>query len=93
MSLPFDPNELSVKKALSSLDGLSDEELDALYEAELVDKSRSSLLDGLTAAREALHAPAEEEESDSSSLDEQRAANRAAIKAAGIGGSYVGPSV
>ncbi len=57
MSLPFDPSELNVKNVLDALDGLSDEELDALYEAELDGKARTSLLDGLTAAREALRAP------------------------------------
>ena len=61
MSLPFDPADKSVKDALKASSNLSDEELDAVYEAELDGKARKSLLDGITQLREDLHAPASEE--------------------------------
>ena len=57
MSLPFDPSDFTVANATEKLDGLSDEELDAVYEAEIDDKQRTTLLDAITAAREALRAP------------------------------------
>jgi len=93
MSLPFDPSDFTVANATEKLDGLSDEELDAVYEAEIVVKQRTTLLDAITAAREALRAPAPQLAAPAPRDEDVRAANRAAIKAAGLGGSYVGPSV
>tara|TARA_Y100001973_G_scaffold16190_1_gene23514 strand:- start:1074 stop:1406 length:333 start_codon:yes stop_codon:yes gene_type:complete len=48
----FDPNSLTVKKAIAKLDGLTDEELSAVYDAELEGKGRKSLLDAVTSARD-----------------------------------------
>ena len=45
-------SELTVKAAIKELPGLSDEELDALYDAELDGKGRKSLLDAITSARD-----------------------------------------
>ena len=41
-------SDLTVKAAIKELPGLSDEELDALYDAELDGKGRKSLLDAIT---------------------------------------------
>jgi len=51
--------DLTVKAAIKELPGLSDEELDALYDAELDGKGRKSLLDAITSARDDIR---EEEE-------------------------------
>ena len=61
--MSLDPSNLTVKKAIAKLAGLSDEELDALYDAELDGKGRKSLLDAITSARDDIReeAPAEEE--------------------------------
>ena len=61
--MSFDPSDLTVKKVIEKMHGLSDEELDALYDAELDGKGRKSLLDAITAARDDIReeAPAEEE--------------------------------
>ena len=57
MSLsPFDPSSMNTKDAIKAADGLSDAELDAVYEAELDGKARKSILDKLTAMREDLRA-------------------------------------
>lgn len=48
----FDPSSLTVKKAIAKLDGLTDEELSAVYDAELEGKGRKSLLDAVTSARD-----------------------------------------
>ena len=93
MSLPFDPSDFTVANATEKLDGLSDEELDAVYEVEIDDKQRTTLLDAITAAREALRAPVPQIEAPAQRNEDVRAANRAKIKAAGLGGTYVGPSV
>ena len=53
---------LTVKAAIKELPGLSDEELDALYDAELDGKGRTSLLDAITSARDDIR---EEEEPES----------------------------
>ena len=45
-------SDLTVKAAIKELPGLSDEELDALYDAELDGKGRKSLLDAITSARD-----------------------------------------
>lgn len=45
-------SDLTVKAAIKELPGLSDEELDALYDAELDGKGRTSLLDAITSARD-----------------------------------------
>jgi hypothetical protein len=50
--MPFDPSDLTVKKATEKLPDLSDEELDSLYDAELEGKGRKSMLDAITAARD-----------------------------------------
>ena len=50
--MPFDPSELTVKKATKKLVGLPDDELSFLYDAELEGKGRKSLLDAITAARD-----------------------------------------
>ena len=52
-------SDLTVKAAIKELPGLSDEELDALYDAELDGKGRTSLLDAITSARDDIR---EEEE-------------------------------
>ena len=55
-------SDLTVKAAIKELPGLSDEELDALYDAELAGKGRTSLLDAITSARDDIR---EEEEPES----------------------------
>ncbi len=51
--------DLTVKAAIKELPGLSDEELDALYDAELDGKGRTSLLDAITSARDDIREEAE----------------------------------
>jgi hypothetical protein len=60
--MSFDPSDLTVKKATEKLAGLSDEELDALYDAELDGKGRKSLLDAITSARDDIREEAAVEE-------------------------------
>jgi hypothetical protein len=60
--MSFDPSDLTVKKAIEKLSGLSDEELDALYDAELEGKGRKSLLDAITSERDDIREEAAEEE-------------------------------
>ena len=55
-------SDLTVKAAIKELPGLSDEELDALYDAELDGKGRTSLLDAIPSARDDIR---EEEEPES----------------------------
>ena len=55
-------SDLTVKAGIKELQGLSDEELDALYDAELDGKGRTSLLDAITSARDDIR---EEEEPES----------------------------
>ena len=50
--MSFDPSSLTVKKAIAKLDGLTDEELSSVYDAELEGKGRKSLLDAITSARD-----------------------------------------
>ena len=50
----FDPGELAVKEAVKQLSGLSDDALSEVYDAELDGKGRKSLLDEITAKRDAL---------------------------------------
>lgn len=52
--MSFDPGELTVKDATKALDGLSDEELEAVYNAELAGKGRVSLLNAVTSKRDGL---------------------------------------
>ena len=52
--MSLDPGTLTVKAALKELAGLSDEELSAIYDAELDGKGRKSLLDEITAKRDDL---------------------------------------
>ena len=52
--MSFDPGELTVKRAKEALDGLSDEELEAVYDAELAGKGRVSLLNAVTSKRDGL---------------------------------------
>jgi len=52
--MSFDPGELTVKDATKALDGLSDEELEAVYDAELAGKGRVSLLNAVTSKRDDL---------------------------------------
>jgi len=52
-------SDLTVKAAIKELPGLSDEELDALYDAELDGKGRKSLLDAITSARDDIREAAE----------------------------------
>ena len=52
-------SDLTVKDAIKELPGLSDEELDALYDAELDGKGRKSLLDAITSARDDIRENAE----------------------------------
>jgi hypothetical protein len=59
--MSFDPSDLTVKKVIEKMHGLSDEELDALYDDELEGKGRKSLLDAITAARDDIREDAEEE--------------------------------
>jgi len=47
-------NSMTVKAVIKELPGLSDEELDALYDDELDGKGRKSLLDAITARRDEL---------------------------------------
>jgi hypothetical protein len=60
--MSLDPSNLTVKKAIAKLAGLSDEELDALYDAELDGKGRKSLLDAITSARDDIREEATAEE-------------------------------
>jgi len=58
--MSFDPGQLTVKDATKALDGLSDEELEAVYNAELAGKGRVSLLNAVTSKRDGLReGPAE----------------------------------
>ena len=50
MSAPFDPSEYSVRAATPKLTGLNNEELKALYDAELGGKHRTSLLSAISSA-------------------------------------------
>jgi len=50
----FDPGDLTVKEAVKKLAGLSDEDLSGVYDAEMDGKGRKSLLDEITAKRDAL---------------------------------------
>ena len=61
--MPFDPSDLTVKKATEKLGGLSDDDLSSLYDSELEGRGRKSLLDAITSARDDIReeAPAEEE--------------------------------
>jgi len=52
--MSFDPSTLTVKEAVKQLSGLSDSELSEVYDAELDGKGRKSLLDEITAKRDAL---------------------------------------
>jgi hypothetical protein len=52
-------SDLTVRAAVKELPGLSDEELDALYDAELDGKGRTSLLDAITSARDDIREAAE----------------------------------
>jgi hypothetical protein len=50
--MSFNPSGLTVKKAIAKLAGMSDEDLSAVYDAELEGKGRKSLLDAITSARD-----------------------------------------
>jgi len=52
--MSFDPMDLTVREATARLPGLSDEELSAVYDAELEGKGRKTLLDEVTAARDSM---------------------------------------
>jgi hypothetical protein len=52
--MSFDPSAVTVKEAVKQLSGLSDSELSEVYDAELDGKGRKSLLDEITAKRDAL---------------------------------------
>jgi len=52
--MSFDPSAVTVKEAVKQLSGLSDSELSEVYAAELDGKGRKSLLDEITAKRDAL---------------------------------------
>ena len=52
--MSLDPGTLTVKAAVKELAGLSDEELSAIYDAELDGKGRKSLLDEITSRRDDL---------------------------------------
>lgn len=52
--MSFDPGELTVKRATEALVGLSDEELEAVYDAELEGRGRVSLLNAITSKRDDL---------------------------------------
>ena len=52
-------SDLTVRAAIKELPGLSDEALDALYDAELDGKGRTSLLDAITSARDDIREAAE----------------------------------
>ena len=60
--MSFDPSTLTVKKATEKLDGLSDDDLAAVYDSELDGKGRKSLLDAITGVRDDMRedAPVEE---------------------------------
>lgn len=66
MPAPFDPSEFSVKVASSKLKDLGNDDLKAIYDAELAGKHRSSLMSAISsamdlnleAAEEAAPAPA-----------------------------------
>ena len=60
--MSFDPNGLTVKKAIAKLAGMSDEDLSAVYDTELEGKGRKSLLDAITSARDDIREAAVEEE-------------------------------
>ena len=65
--MSFDPGELTVKDATKALDGLSDKELEAVYNAELAGKGRVSLLNAVTSKRDNLR---EEPESKAPAADD-----------------------
>lgn len=48
------PGDHTVKEATKLLKGLTDEELAAVYDSELEDKGRRSLLDAISAARDGI---------------------------------------
>ena len=52
--MSFDPSALTVKEAVKQLQGLSDDALSEVYDAELDGKGRTSLLGEITAKRDAL---------------------------------------
>jgi len=52
--MSFDPSAVTVKEAVKQLSGLSDSELSEVYDAEMDGKGRKSLLDEITAKRDAL---------------------------------------
>jgi hypothetical protein len=81
MSLPFDPNDLNAKNAIKALPGLTDEELDAVYEAELDGKARATVLHAITDSREGL-VREEEAEEEAEEIREEAAEAPAAAPAA-----------
>ena len=52
--MSFDPSALTVKEAVKQLQGLSDDALSEVYDAELDGKGRTSLLGEITSLRDAL---------------------------------------
>ena len=52
--MSFDPSALTVKEAVKQLQGLSDDALSEVYDAELNGKGRTSLLGEVTSLRDAL---------------------------------------
>ena len=52
--MSFDPSTLTVKEAVKQLQGLSDDALSEVYDAELDGKGRTSLLGEVTSLRDAL---------------------------------------
>lgn len=52
--MSFDPSALTVKEAVKQLQGLSDDALSEVYDAELDGKGRTSLLGEVTSLRDAL---------------------------------------
>ena len=60
--MSFNPSGLTVKKAIAKLAGMLDEDLSAVYDAELEGKGRKSLLDAITSARDDIREVVVEEE-------------------------------
>ena len=60
--MSFNPSGLTVKKAIAKLAGMLDEDLSAVYDAELEGKGRKSLLDAITSARDDIREAVVEEE-------------------------------
>ena len=71
--MSFDPSGMTVKEAAKALGGLSDGELEAIYNAELDGKGRKALLDNITDKRDDLREAAVEVAPEPEAAPEQEA--------------------